>query len=168
MALDGHEPRIADDCFVADTATVIGRVTLGRQASVWFNAVVRGDLEPIAVGERTNIQDGAILHTDPGYPLQVGAEVTVGHGAILHGCSIGDGTMVGIGAIVLSGAQVGKGCIVGAGALVPEGRVITDGSLVLGSPGKVVRSVTPEQSAELLAGAEHYVKNAARYLRTLT
>lgn len=156
-------PRVAPDCFVAHNATVIGDVTLGEQASTWFNTVLRGDVEPIVVGARTNIQDGAILHTDPGSPLILGTEVTVGHMAMLHGCTVGDGSLIGIGAIVLTGARIGKGCIVGAGALVTERMVVPDGSVVLGSPAKVVRLVTEGQAVEIRAGVAHYVANAARY-----
>jgi carbonic anhydrase/acetyltransferase-like protein (isoleucine patch superfamily) len=163
--MGGQEPRVAADCFIADNATLIGDVTLGEQASVWFNTVLRGDVEPIVVGARTNIQDGAILHTDPGSPLTIGADVTVGHMAMLHGCTVGDGSLIGIGAIVLSGARIGRGCIVGAGALVTEGTVVPDRTVVLGSPAKVARPVTEQQAVEIRAGAAHYVANAARYQR---
>jgi carbonic anhydrase/acetyltransferase-like protein (isoleucine patch superfamily) len=156
-------PQVAPDSFVADNARLIGDVRLAGQASVWFNVTIRGDLEPITVGERTNVQDGAVLHTDPGEPLTIGADVTVGHMAMLHGCTIGDGSLIGIGAIVLSGARIGRGCLIGAGALIPEGKVIPDRSVVLGAPGKVVRTLGDEEADGLREAARHYVENAARY-----
>jgi carbonic anhydrase/acetyltransferase-like protein (isoleucine patch superfamily) len=156
---DGH--------FIAPTAAVVGTVVLEPESSVWFGAVVRGDNEPITIGARSNVQDGAVLHTDPGYPLVIGAGVTVGHQAMLHGCTIGAGSLVGIQAIVLNGAVVGRECIVGAGALIPEGRTIPDRSLVVGSPARVVREVTDAEAARIREGIEVYVRKALAYRRGL-
>lgn len=165
LTLDGVSPQTPSDgdYFVAPGARVIGRVTLSAGASVWFNAVLRGDTEPIVVGAGSNIQDGCILHTDPGRPLTIGADVTVGHRAILHGCEIGDGSLVGMGAVVLNGAVVGRGCLIGANALITEGKRIPDGSLVIGQPGKVARSLSPEEIEGLLASAQGYRRNARRF-----
>lgn len=149
--------------FIAPTAAVIGDVTLHERSSVWFSCVLRGDAERIEVGAGSNIQDGAVLHADPGFPMVVGENVTVGHNAMLHGCSIGDGSLVGIAAVVLNGARVGRNCLIGAGALVTEGMEIPDGSLVLGAPAKIRRQLSEEQQAALQLNADHYVGNAARY-----
>jgi len=149
--------------WIAPNAVVVGDVTLKPGASVWFGAVVRGDNDPIVIGENTNIQDGSVLHSDPGEPLIIGANVTVGHMAMLHSCEIGDGTLIGIGAVVLGRAKIGKNCLIGANALITEDKVIPDGSLVLGQPGKVVRMLEPGQIAALQASAEHYVQNWKRY-----
>lgn len=156
---DGH--------FIAPTATVVGAVVLEPESSVWFGAVLRGDNEPITLGARSNVQDGAVLHNDPGYPLMVGPGVTVGHQAMLHGCTIGAGSLIGIQAIVLNGAVVGRECIVGAGALIPEGRTIPDRSLVVGSPARVVREVTDAEAARIQEGIEVYVRKALAYRRGL-
>jgi len=156
-----------EECFVADNATVIGSVVLHKQASVWFNAVVRGDSEIITIGERTNIQDAAVLHADPGFPLTLGKNVSVGHQAMLHGCTVGDGSLVGIGAIILNGAVIGRGCIIGAGAVVPEGKNYPDGVLVLGAPGKVMRELEPEERAGLLENADIYVRRSKLYREKL-
>lgn len=153
--------------WVAPTATLIGKVRLQAGASVWFGAVLRGDNELIDIGENSNVQDGAVMHTDMGWPLTLGKGVTVGHNAMLHGCTVDDYSLIGIGAVVLNGARIGKHCIIGANALVPEGREIPDGSLVVGSPGKVVRELTPAQQQLLEASAAHYVHNAQRYARDL-
>jgi carbonic anhydrase/acetyltransferase-like protein (isoleucine patch superfamily) len=153
--------------YVAPSAAVIGSVILQPEASIWFNAVVRGDNEPITVGPMSNVQDGAILHADPGYPLLIGAAVTVGHQAMLHGCTIGDGTLIGIQAVVLNGAVVGRECIVGAGALITEGRTIPDRSLVVGSPGRVVRLVTDDEAARIREGVDVYVRRARLYASEL-
>ncbi|SDR77018.1 Carbonic anhydrase or acetyltransferase, isoleucine patch superfamily [Halopseudomonas litoralis] len=158
---------MADDAWIAETATVIGRVRLEAGASVWFNAVLRGDNELILIGENSNVQDGAVMHTDPGAPLTLGKGVTVGHKAMLHGCTVGDYSLIGINAVVLNGAKIGRNCIIGANALVPEGKEIPDGSLVMGSPGKVVRQLTEQQQQAVAAGAAHYVHNAERYRREL-
>jgi carbonic anhydrase/acetyltransferase-like protein (isoleucine patch superfamily) len=155
-------PRGAEG-FVAHNATVIGTVVLHDQSSIWFNAVVRGDSDVITIGERTNVQDAAVLHADPGFPLTLGKNVSVGHQAMLHGCTVGDGSLIGIGAIVLNGAVIGKGCLIGAGALVPEGKTYPDGVLVVGSPGKVVRELRPEEIQGLLQNAEIYVQRAKLY-----
>lgn len=153
--------------WVAPTATLIGKVRLQAGANVWFGAVLRGDNELIDIGENSNVQDGTVMHTDMGWPLTLGKGVTVGHNAMLHGCTVGDYSLVGIGAVILNGARIGKHCIIGANALVPEGREIPDGSLVVGSPGKVVRELTPAQQQLLEASAAHYVHNAQRYARDL-
>lgn len=153
--------------FIAPNAAVIGNVTLHDQASVWFSCVLRGDVERIEIGARSNIQDGTVIHADPGFPAVVGEDVTVGHNAMLHGCTIGDGSLVGIGAVVLNGARVGRGCLIGANALVTEGMEIPDGSLVLGAPAKIRKSLDPEAQSLLRVNAEHYVKNAASFLETL-
>ena len=149
--------------FVAENASVIGTVILENNASIWFNAVLRGDNEPIRIGENSNIQDGAVLHTDPGAPLTVAANVTVGHQATLHGCTIGEGSLIGIKAVVLNHAVIGKNCLIGANALVTEGKVIPDNSLVVGSPGKVLRSLTEEEIAAMHANTARYVEHAERY-----
>ncbi len=161
--LDQSVPRIAATAWVADSAQVIGNVDLGEDASVWFGCVLRGDNELMRIGARCNIQDGAILHSDPGFALTLGEGVSVAHQVMLHGCTIGTGTLVGIQAVVLNGARIGKNCLVGAGALVTEGKEFPDGSMILGSPAKVVRALTPEQIEGLSRVCEHYVKNARRY-----
>jgi carbonic anhydrase/acetyltransferase-like protein (isoleucine patch superfamily) len=166
-ALDDASPELADDAWIAPTAVLIGRVRLLARASVWWGAVLRGDNEWITVGEGANVQDGCVLHTDPGFPLGIGADVTVGHLAMLHGCTIGAGSLVGIGAVILNGAVIGEGCLIGAKALIAEGKVIPPGSLVMGAPGKVVREVSAEQRARIAEGARHYALNAARYRRGL-
>ncbi len=153
--------------FVAPNAAVIGDVTLHDGASVWFSCVLRGDADRIEVGARSNIQDGTVMHADPGFPMVVGEDVTVGHNAMLHGCTIGDGSLVGINAVVLNGARVGKGCLIGANALVTEGMEIPDGSMVLGSPAKVVRHLDEETQLLLRHNADHYVGNAKRFSETL-
>ena len=161
--LDGTAPRIADSAWVADSAQVMGNVELADDASVWFGAVIRGDTETIRIGRRSNIQDMSVLHADVGMPLTVGDDVTVGHQVMLHGCTIGDGSLIGIGAVVLNGAKIGKGCLVGAGSLVTEGKEFPDGSMILGSPAKVVRQLAPEQLQGLRLSAQHYVDNAGRF-----
>lgn len=153
--------------WVAPNATLIGKVQLDAGASVWFNVVMRGDNELIHIGENSNVQDGSVLHTDMGHPLSLGAGVTVGHKAMLHGCVVGDYSLIGINAVILNGVRIGKHCIIGANTLVPEGKEIPDGSLVIGSPGKVVRALTDEQKKMLEASAAHYVQNAQRYARDL-
>lgn len=156
------------DYFVADNATVIGKVALRREASIWFASVLRGDREWITVGERSNVQDGSVLHTDPGYPLTIGDGVTVGHQAMLHGCRVGDNSLIGIQAVVLNGATIGRNCLIGAKALVPENTEIPDNSLVLGSPGRVKRTLSDDEAAALSHGSEAYVENFKRYLSDLT
>lgn len=155
-----------DDYFIAENATVIGSVVLENNASVWFNAVIRGDNDVITVGENSNVQDGSVLHTDAGIRLTIGKNVTVGHKVMLHGCEIGEGSLIGINAVVLNGAKIGKHCLIGANALIPEGKEIPDGSLVMGAPGKVVRELTEDQIKGLEHSATHYVENFKRYKRS--
>jgi len=156
-------PRVPESAWVADSADVIGNVILGEGTSIWFGAVLRGDNEPLTIGRGSNVQDGSVLHSDPGFPLQIGEDVTVGHQVMLHGCTIGDGSLIGIHAVVLNGARIGRNCLVGAGALVTEGKEFPDGSLIIGSPAKAVKQLSPEQLAGLQHGGPHYVANAARY-----
>ena len=161
--LDGLAPQIADSAWVADSAQVMGDVILGADASVWFGTVVRGDTATIHIGEGTNVQDASVLHADIGVPLTIGKHVTVGHQVMLHGCTIGDESLIGIGAIVLNGAKIGKNCLVGAGALVTEGKEFPDGSMIIGSPARVVKQLTPEQMQGLRKSAQHYIENARRF-----
>lgn len=161
--LDGVAPTISESCWVAESAQVIGKVELAADTSVWFGTVVRGDTETIRIGRGTNIQDMSVLHADHGVPLTIGEDVTVGHQAMLHGCTVGDGSLIGIGAVVLNGAKIGKGCLVGARALVTEGKEFPDGSMILGSPAKVVRQLTAEQLHGLRLSAQYYVGNARRF-----
>jgi len=158
--LGENAPEIDPSAFVADTATVLGKVTLAANVSVWFGATLRGDNEPITVGTGSNVQEGTVMHTDPGYPLVIGNNVTIGHQAMLHGCTVGDGSLIGIQAVILNGARIGKGCLVGAGALVTEGKQFPDGSLILGSPAKVVRQLTQEDQLRMEASAASYVARA--------
>ena len=168
-ALDGVEVETPGpgEWWAAPSATLIGRVILKRDASVWFNTVLRGDNEPIVIGEGSNVQDGAVLHTDMGSPLTLGRDVTVGHLAMLHGCEVGDGSLVGIGAVVLNGAKIGRGCLIGAKALIGEGKVIPDGSMVLGVPGRVVNTLDEAARSALRMSAVHYVQNWRRYASLL-
>src|SRR5690625_1540619 len=159
--------RIGEPHFIADNATLVGSVVLKPNTSTWFNAVIRADNDTIIIGEESNVQDGAVLHTDPGYTLELGRGVTVGHKAMLHGCTIGDYSLVGINAVILNGAKIGKYCLIGANALIPEGAEIPDGSLVLGSPGRVRRELNDGEKRMLEAGAAHYVENARHYLQSL-
>lgn len=156
-----------EDYFIADTAVVIGSVAMENNVSIWFNAVVRGDVDQITIGENTNIQDGSVLHTDAGIQLTIGRNVTVGHKAMLHGCEIGDNTLVGINSVILNRAKIGKNCIIGANALIPEGKVIPDNSMVLGSPGKVVKELSEQQIKAIEMSALHYVQNFKRYKQQL-
>ncbi|MGF1456704.1 MAG: gamma carbonic anhydrase family protein [Alphaproteobacteria bacterium] len=151
--------------WIAENATVLGKVILEHEASVWFNAVLRGDNEPIRIGERSNVQDGSVLHTDPGAPLTLGPDVTIGHMAMLHGCTVGANSLIGIGAVVLNRAKIGRNCLIGAKALITEGKEIPDNSMVLGAPAKVVRTLSEEQVAGLTLSAAHYVENWKRYVR---
>ncbi len=162
-ALDDILPVIDPEAWVADDANLIGRVVIGAMASVWFGATLRGDNEEIRVGAGSNVQENSVLHTDIGYPLTIGANCTIGHHAMLHGCIIGDGTLIGMGATVLNGARIGKGCLIGACALITEGKEIPDGSLVMGSPGRVVRRLDATAQAKLLASAAGYQANARRF-----
>ncbi len=167
-SLGGKAPRlVGEGHFIAPNAAVIGDVILHPNSSVWFSCTLRGDADQIEIGAGTNIQDGTVIHADPGYPTRVGENVTVGHCAMLHGCTIGDGSLVGIGAVVLNGARVGKGCLIGANALVTEGMEIPDGSMVLGAPARVKRTLTAEQQLGLMHNADHYMGNARRYLSDL-
>ncbi len=156
-----------DDVWLAPTAVVIGKVKLGKKASVWWHAVIRGDNDPITIGEGTNIQDGAILHSDPGFPLDIGDEVTIGHMAMVHGCTIGDGTLIGINAVVLNGAKVGRNCLIGAKALVTEGMEIPDNSMAVGAPAKVIREVKPEHIQRIRGGVQSYIDRAQHYRKQL-
>lgn len=162
-SLDDKTPKRAEDAWVAESASVIGNVEMRESSSVWFGAVVRGDNEAIVIGKRSNVQDNSVLHSDPGSPLTIGVGVTIGHQVMVHGCTIGDHSLIGIGATILNGAKIGKNCIIGAHALITEGKVIPDGSMVVGSPGKVVKELGPQHIAMLQASAEVYVQNAKRF-----
>ena len=166
--LDGIVPEIAEDSWVAPDANVIGRVVLEPGASVWFGCTLRGDNEEIRIGAGSNVQENCVMHTDPGCPLVIGADCTIGHKAMLHGCTIGAGSLIGMGATILNGAVIGEGCLIGAGALVTEGKEIPDGSLVMGTPGKVVRMLDDNARAALLESARRYRENAARFRAGLT
>lgn len=165
---DTLTPQVHPETFVADDATVIGAVTLEQGVSVWPQAVLRGDNEPIHIGQHSNVQEGAVLHADPGFALTVGQRVTIGHQAMLHGCTIGDGALIGIQAVVLNGAVIGKNCLVGAGAIVTEGKVFPDNSLILGAPAKVVRELTPEAIAGMQRNAAEYVGKGQAFKAKLT
>ena len=162
-SLGDRHPVLGPDAWVAPNAIVIGDVRLGNNASIWWNAVVRGDNDTITIGAGSNIQDGSVLHVDAGVPLTVGANVTVGHQVMLHGCTIGDESLIGIKSVILNRAVIGRHCIIGANSLIPEGKVIPERSLVMGSPGKVVRQLSDDEVARLLMAAEGYVENARRY-----
>lgn len=166
-AIGNKTPQLSGSHWIAPNATVIGDVRLGANTSIWWNAVLRGDNDPITIGDNSNIQDGSVLHTDEGVPMNIGQNVTVGHLVMLHGCTVGDNALIGIGSVVLNRAVIGKNSIVGANTLIPEGKVYPDGVLIVGSPGKVVRELTPEQIAGLAHSAAHYVDNARRYASTL-
>lgn len=167
-AIGNKRPQIDDSVWIAPNAIVIGDVRLGRNVSIWWNAVLRGDNDPIGIGANTNIQDGSVLHTDIGVGMNIGADVTVGHMVMLHGCTIGDGSLIGIGAIVLNDAVIGRECLIGANALVPEGKSIPDRSLVVGSPGRVVRQLTDQDIAAIRAGNRHYIEHMQHYRDELT
>ena len=156
-----------DNFWIAPNATVIGDIHLAKDASIWFNAVLRGDNEPIYVGEGSNVQDGSIIHTDPGFSCSIGKNVTVGHLAMLHGCSIGDGSLIGIGSVILNGAKIGKNCIIGSKALVTEGMDIPDGSMVLGIPGKIKKTLSEEEQSLVPLGAEHYIENYKKFKKLM-
>ncbi|WP_344696256.1 gamma carbonic anhydrase family protein [Sphingomonas rosea] len=166
-ALNGIGPSFGEGSWVAPSADLIGDVRLGAGASVWFGAIVRADNTPILIGDGSNIQDGAVLHSDPHAPLTIGREVTVGHQAILHGCTVADGALIGMGARVLNGAFIGERCIVGAGALIPEGKTYEPGHLIVGAPGRIVRALSEEEQQMLAAGALHYVEKARLYASEL-
>ena len=163
--LEDDVPDVHPTAWVADSAEVVGRVTLAENASVWYGAVLRGDNDRITVGANSNVQDGSVLHTDHDVPLTIGANVTIGHQVMLHGCTIGDGSLVGIQSVVLNGARIGRNCLVGAGSLVTEGKEFPDGVLIVGRPAKVVRELTAEQIANLQASAAHYVHQQQRHAR---
>ncbi len=163
-ALDGIAPRIDPDIgWIAPSAVLIGDIVVGPEAGIWFGVVARGDIEAITIGARTNVQENCVLHTDTGFPLVIGANCTIGHGAIVHGCSIGDNTLIGMGATVLNGARIGKNCLIGANALITEGKEIPDNSMVVGAPGKVIRAIDEAGIQALAASADRYVKNARRF-----
>ena len=165
--LGKDKPIVDHDFYVAENATVLGKVKLCKDSSVWFGATLRGDTELITIGERSNVQDGSVLHTDIGFPLDIGKDVTIGHKVMLHGCTIGDGSLIGINAVVLNGAKIGKGCLIGANALVTEGMEIPDGSLVMGSPGKIKGELNEDQKMGLIMSAHHYVENSKRFINEL-
>ena len=165
--LEDKKPKNSGENWVAPNATIIGDVTLEKNSSVWFNAVIRGDNEKIHVGEGSNVQDGSVLHTDPGCPLRIGKDVTIGHIVMLHGCTIGDNSLIGIGAVILNNAKIGKNCIIGAKALITENKEIPDNSLVVGAPGRVVRKLTDEEIGKITENAKHYQDNWKRYLKTV-
>ena len=165
--LDGVRPELGQGAWVAPDANLIGKVVLEDAASVWFGCTLRGDNEEIRVGRGSNVQENVVCHTDIGYPLLIGPDCTIGHKAMLHGCIIGAGSLIGMGATILNGAKIGRGCLIGAGALIPEGKEIPDFSLVMGAPGKVVRSLDDAAQEKLLKSAAHYRANAARYARGL-
>lgn len=158
---------LGDDYFIADNATVIGSVVMHQNASIWFGAVLRGDNDVITIGENSNVQDLSVLHIDPGFPLTIGKNVTIGHKVMLHGCEIGDNTLIGINSVILNGAKIGKNCLIGANSLISENKVIPDGSMVMGSPGKVVKQLSEQQMKGLEMSALHYVENFKRYKREL-
>jgi len=161
--LEDRRVRAEGEYWIAESASVIGNVLLRNNASVWFGAVIRADNELITIGENSNVQDGSVLHSDAGVPLTIGAGVTVGHMVMLHGCTIGDNTLIGIGSIILNGARIGKNCLIGANSLITEGKEIPDGSMVMGAPGKVVRELTDQQKQMITGSAHHYVENWRRY-----
>jgi len=162
--LDGVSPKLSEGFhWIAPSAVLIGRIVVSEGVGIWFGSVLRGDNEPIAIGENTNIQENCVMHTDPGYPLIIGDGCTIGHKAMLHGCKIGNNSLIGMGATVLNGAVIGDNCLVGAGALIPEGKVIPDNSLVVGMPGKVIRQLDDNAVQGLKASAQHYVENAKRF-----
>jgi carbonic anhydrase/acetyltransferase-like protein (isoleucine patch superfamily) len=169
-ALDGFAPELPEEgaYWLAPNATLIGKVRLQRMASIWFGAVIRGDNEWITIGENSNVQDGAVLHTDPGLELTVGRNCTIGHKAILHGCQVGDNTLIGMGAVILNRARIGINCLIGANALITEGKVIPDNSLVMGQPGKVMGELNEEAIQGLTRSAQGYVRNWQRYAKGLT
>jgi len=162
-SLNDKTPDLHQSVWVAENAAVVGNVVMAEGSSVWFGATVRGDNETITIGLRSNIQDGAVCHSDPGSPLTIGEDVTVGHLAMIHGCTIGNGSLVGIGATILNGAKIGNNCLIGAHALITEGKVIPDNSVVMGSPGKVIKTLTTEQAARLKMGSQVYVANSKRF-----
>jgi len=167
--LNDVSPKMPDGfCWIAPNATIIGNVEIGENAGVWFGSVLRGDNEPISIGRDTNVQEDCVFHTDPGFPVTIGEGCTIGHKAMIHGCTIGSNSLVGMGATVLNGAKIGNNCLIGAGALIPEGKQIPDGSLVVGMPGKIIRELDAVAIEGLKRSAEHYVANAKRFAKELT
>ena len=166
--LKDKKPKNSGENWVAPNATIIGDVTLEKNSSIWFNAVLRGDIENIYIGEGSNVQECSVLHTDLGFPLNIGKDVTIGHKVMLHGCTIGDGSLIGINSVVLNGAKIGKGCLIGANALITEGMEVPDGSLVLGSPGRIKGELSEDQQQGLILSAKHYVENGKRFKEGLT
>ena len=165
--LGEHAPEIDATAYVTDSASVIGKVTLGAHSSVWFGATLRGDNERITIGAHSNVQEGTVMHTDMGFPMNIGEHVTIGHQAMLHGCTVGDGTLIGIQAVILNGARIGKGCLVGAGALVTEGKEFPDNTLIVGTPAKAIRTLTDEDRARLHSIADGYVARSAVFTKEL-
>ena len=164
---ESNKPIFHKDSWVASNAVLIGKVVLKKDANIWFNVVLRGDIETIIIGEGSNVQDGSVFHTDPGCPLTLGKGVTVGHMVMLHGCEVDDDTLIGIGSTILNKTKIGKNCIIGANTLIPENKIIPDNSLVLGSPGKVIRKVTDKEIEEIKENAKHYVDNYKRYKKKI-
>jgi carbonic anhydrase/acetyltransferase-like protein (isoleucine patch superfamily) len=168
-ALDGHAPLLDPDvAWVAPDAVLVGDVVVGPEVGIWFGVVARGDIERINIGARTNVQENCVLHTDTGFPLLIGSNCTIGHAAIVHGCTIGDNTLIGMGATILNGARIGRNCLIGANALITEGKEIPDNSMVVGAPGKIIRQIDEEGVAALAASAERYVRNARRFAAGLS
>ena len=165
--LEGHSLQVEGDIYIAPTAVLVGRILMKHNSSVWWGAVLRGDYELITLGERSNIQDNSVVHMDEGFPVTIGDRVTVGHKAVLHGCTIGNNSLIGINSVIMNGVEIGDNCLIGSNTLVTEGKVIPDGSLVLGSPGKIFRELTVEEIAENTEFSDRYVRNSARYRNTL-
>ncbi len=165
--LGDKSPTIPKKCYIAPNATLIGDISIAKNASIWFNVVIRADMEKVTIGENTNVQDGSILHVDEGFPLQLGKNVTIGHKVMLHGCSIDENSLIGMNAVVLNGAKIGKNCLIGANALVTEKMIIPDGHLVLGSPAKIIKALDDNTINDIRASAEHYVENGQRYIKEL-
>jgi len=165
--LENKKPKNSGENWVAPNATIIGDVTLEKNTSIWFNAVLRGDIENIHIGEGSNVQDGSVLHTDPGCPLKVGKDVTIGHMVMLHGCTIGDNSLIGIGAVILNNAKIGNNCVIGAKSLITENKEISDNSLVVGSPGRVIRKVTDEEAKAIKENAIRYQENWKKYSNSI-
>jgi carbonic anhydrase/acetyltransferase-like protein (isoleucine patch superfamily) len=166
-ALGAHVPNVHPQAWIAPNASIIGEVHLEKNVSIWWNCVLRGDIELLSVGENTNVQDGSVLHTDPGLRVNIWRDVTIGHRAIIHGCTVGDGSLIGMGATLLNRSVIGRQCLIGANTLIPEGKVIPDRSLVVGAPGRIVRQLTDEEVDAIAHGARHYVENGQRYRREL-
>ena len=164
---EGHTPKMDPNSWAASNAVLIGKVELKKDSNIWFNVTLRGDVEPITIGEGSNVQDGSVLHTDPGYPLKVGKNVTIGHLVMLHGCFIGDNSLIGIGALILNNAKIGNNCIICAKTLITENKVIPDNSLVVGSPGKIIRKVSDEEIKQIKENAIHYQNNWKKYSKSI-